>query len=189
MTKLTDEQKIGILTGVGNISEKDLKHLGIPSIKVGNIKDYCRELYPCETSLAHSWNTGLFESVAAQKTAKMIGDKVRFAIVPGAKIKLSPYCNEVTEDGYFSSLMSGTYMKAAVDAGINTGASGYYVSQYDVDWLDASPNKRILNEYLIQPYEVASEISGSDIIVSDNGVQSGAYKEICSYLQIGRAHV
>ena len=46
INKLTDGQKIRILTSLGSISGKDMKNLGIPTVKTGNMKDYERSVYP-----------------------------------------------------------------------------------------------------------------------------------------------
>ena len=46
ITKLTDGQKIRILAELGELSGKDMKNLGIPSMKAGNMKDYGRSRYP-----------------------------------------------------------------------------------------------------------------------------------------------
>ena len=93
ISKLSDEQKVRILTGVGNLSGKDLVILGIPKIKVANIKDYGRGLYPHANAVAHAWDDELWQDISREKTAEMLDDGVNFAIVPGAKIKLSPYTN------------------------------------------------------------------------------------------------
>lgn len=183
ITKLTEEQKVRILTGVGNISGTDMQLLGIPPLKAANMKDYCRDRYPHPVALARAWNTELWQSVALDKTVKMAEDNVNFAIAPGAKIKISPYRKEITEDPYLASVMSATCMKATVDAGIVTGASGYYVAEADSAWMDVSQNNRILNEYIISPYVKATEASGANVIVTDTRIPNEEYKNSCNYIQ------
>ncbi len=183
ITKLTDSQKIRILSGVGSISGKDMKNLGIPTLAVGNMKNYGRSIYPHTTSICHSWNTGLWSDVAKAKVKMMANEGIGFAIAPGAKIKLSPYRKETTEDPYLASLLSGAYMKAATDAGMRSGASGYYLTEADVRWLDASPNNRILNEYFAMPYAYASEISSSSCVVTDNRTPNYAYADSCEQIR------
>lgn len=182
ITKLTDEQKIRILTGFGNMS-KELKQLGIPQIKIANMKDYGKGLYPHPASLSHSWNTELWESVALDKALQMRDDGVSFAIASGAKIKLSPYRKELTEDPYLASRISSAYMRSATEGGIAAGASGYYVAELDADWMDKEPNERALNEYIVYPYLDAAKDSGADIIVTDARVPSETYKDSCAYVQ------
>jgi len=183
ITKLTDGQKIRILTTLGSISGKDMKNLGIPTIKMGNMKGYERQVYPHTTSISHAWNAGLWRDVAVAKIARMAEDDVRFAVAPGAKIKLSPYRKETTEDPYLASLLSGTYMKAAADAGMTVAASGYYVTECDALWMDETPNERILNEYVVRPYVRAKDMAPTSGIVTDVRVPGESYKGCCPYIQ------
>lgn len=181
--KLTDEQKIRILTGVGNISGNDMKLLGVPSLKVGNMKDYCTDQYPHAASLAHSWNKTLWENVANAKIVEMSKDDVNLFVAPGAKIKLSPYRKEITEDPYLASMISGAYMRATSEFGIVAGASKYYVAEADVAWMDKLPNDRILQEYIVKPYVDASQMSGIDTVITDARVPNEAYKDSGRYIQ------
>ena len=116
IVKLNDEQKIRILSGAGNISGKDMKNLGIPCIRTGNMKDCDRDLYPHSTSISHAWNTTLWREVSLQKTQKMAQGGVDFLVAPGAKIKLSPYRKEISEDPYLASAVSAAYLKAAASS-------------------------------------------------------------------------
>ena len=150
IAKLTDGQKIRIICGMGEISGKDMKNLGIPAIKLGNMKDYGRDLYPHATSISHAWNSGLWNRVASVKVRKMAEDGVGFAFAPGSKIKLSPYRKEVSEDPYLSSSLSGAYMSAATEASMTVGATGYYLTECEAEFMDAEPNKRILNDVTTQ---------------------------------------
>lgn len=183
IAELSDDQKIRILSGVGKISGKDMKNRGIPCIKVGNMKDFDRDLYPHTTSISHSWNTSLWSEVAAAKVNKMSKDGVDLFVAHGPKVKLSPYRKETTEDPYFSSVISAAYMKEAAARGMMTGASGYYVSESDVNWLDESPNERVLNQFVVAPYKKALEISGAQVLVTDSRKLNDKYKDTSTYIQ------
>ncbi len=183
ITKLTDEQKIRILTGAGSISGKDMKILGIPEIKAVRLKDIDRDVFPHVTSLAHAWNTDLWGSVALSKLSRLNDEQKPFAIVSGARIKLSPHRKEVSEDPYLASMLSASFIKAAGDAGIAVGASGYYITESDAEWLDKEPSERILNEYVVAPYMRACALGGSDIIMTDVRTPNEAYKDSCEYIQ------
>lgn len=183
INKLTLEQKIRILTNVGNISGKDMKILGIPNINVGNMSKYGRDVFPHAASLARAWNPDLWGSVAMAKTCEMIQDKVTFVTAPGARVKFSPYRKEPSEDPYLASVISGTYMKAAAKMGVSVAASGYYLTESDVKWMDEHPDERIINEFLVQPYQRASEIASSDMIMTDVRFPSENYANVCHYIQ------
>ncbi len=180
---LNDGQKIRILTGLGDLSGKDMKNLGIPTLRIGNMKDYARDVYPHTTSLSHAWNTGLWKDVASVKVNKLAEDGVQFAVAPGAKIKLSPYRKETTEDPYLAAALSGSYLSAATDAKMTVGASGYYVTECDAAWLDAEPDNRILNEYVARPYRMAKNMALGSGVVTDIRYPNKAYENTCEYIQ------
>ena len=183
IVKLNDEQKIRILSGAGNISGKDMKNLGIPCIRTGNMKDCDRDLYPHSTSISHAWNTTLWREVSLQKTQKMAQDGVDFLVAPGAKIKLSPYRKEISEDPYLASAVSAAYLKAAADYGAMVGASGYYITESDVEWLDEEPNDNVIRKYVVDPYKKASELSHGAAIITDMRLPSEEYKDTCESIQ------
>ena len=183
IAKLTDEQKIRILSGVSHISGKDMKNLGIPCVKSGNMKDYGRSVFPHTTSISHSWDTDLWSRIASAKAEKMAEKNVSFAIVPGAKIKLSPYRKETTEDPYLASLISAAYMKAASNAGLTTAASGYYVTESDTEWMDKEPDLRVLNEFITRPYARAQRLSSVNNVITDLRLSDTPYKDCCEYVR------
>ncbi len=182
ISKLTSEQKIRILTGVGNISGKDMRILGIPTLSAARIKSCMRDVYPHATSLSHSWNTELWEKVAGAKLSAMTAEGVNLAIMPGAKIKLSPYRKETTEDPYLASSLSGAYLRAAKNAGTMASAAGYYLTESDTEWMDEEPNERIFNEYIVSPYLRAAEIGGSSALMTDIRELSEKYGDTCTYM-------
>lgn len=183
ISKLTDEQKIRILTGVGDISGKDMKILGIPTVRTENMKDCQRDLYPHTTSISHAWDEGLWGSVASAKIAKMTSGGANFAIVPGARVKMSPYRKEATEDPYLASVLSGAYLNAATSAGMNACAAGYYVTESDTDWLDAQPNENVINQFIVEPYARAAELGGTSAKLTDMRRPNEAYHGICDFIR------
>ena len=182
ISKLTDEQKIRILTGVGNLAGKDLKILGIPFVKAEFLKDHGRDVYPHTTSVSRAWDPELWESIAKAKAKKMGEDGTNLAIVPGARIKVSPFRKEATEDPYLASVLSGSYMRGAAAGGLTAVASGFYVTESDTEWLDNEPNERVINEYLIAPYEKAAEFGGSTLKQIDRREIKEAYRDVCDYI-------
>ena len=183
ISRLTDGQKVRILTGVGDLSGKDLKILGIPRVKIGNIKDYGRDLYPHATALAHSWDTALWEQVAYEKTVMMLDDKVKVAIAPGAKIKLSPYRRENTEDPYLAEEMSAAYLRGVGRLGVIKVSAGLYVTEGDIDFMDEEPNERVINDFLIAPYLNARRKGKAEGIVTDSRIPNAKYADVSSYIQ------
>ena len=183
ITKLTDEQKIRILTGVGNISSSDMRSLDIPALKAVYMNDCRADKYPPASALARAWSPELWDAVAGDKVFAMANDNATFAIAPGAKIKFSPYSTQMSEDPYLASSLSASFATAAAGAGMSTGACGYCVTDADVEWMDRHPDMRVLNEYIVRPYRDVAEATGADTLITDSGVASNDYKGSCRYIQ------
>ena len=174
--KLTVSQKVRLLTSVGSLSGKDFKILGIEGVSVRNMKDYARDTIPSFAALSHSWSREVFYDTALARANMLLDDGAGFAIAPGAKIKLSPFRKEASEDPYLSSVFSEEHMRAAKDAGLLTGAAGYYLTAPELDWLDKLPSERVLNEMISRPYSRAIKNSGADGVITDERTVSEAYK-------------
>ncbi len=172
--ELTASQKARILTDIKYLSNKALKILGVPSIKIGNIKDYLRDVYPHATVLSHSWNRELWEKIAEDKLSDMARDGVNLVIVPGPKVKLSPYRRHISEDTYLAKEMSESFIRPAVENGFVTAISDCYIAESDAAFMDKIPNERAINEFLVLPYSEAAK-SGASLIISDAREPSEAY--------------
>ena len=183
ISKLAEYQKVRILTEAGNLSGKDMKILGIPKVKAAAMKDYGRDIYPNVTALAHAWDEELWHKVATEKTEMMLADGVNFVIAPGAKIKISPYRREVGEDPYHASVISGAHLRAAAECGARAAASGYYLTDSDVRWMDKEPSDRVINEFILSPFKRAARLGKSSAVVSDLREPCGAYRDSCRNLQ------
>ena len=167
IAQLTDSQRVRLLTGVGSLSGKDFKILGIRGAVARNMKDYGRDLFPHSAILSHSWNESLWYSVAEAKSDMLIKDGADLAIVPGAKIKLSPYRREITEDPYLASRFSASHARAAEKAGLSASLSGYYLTESDVEWMDNTPSARVIGEFVTKPYADAVTDGGATAIMTD----------------------
>ena len=180
ISKLSDSQKIRIVSNVGNLSGKDLKILGIPKIKTGYMNDYGREMYPHAANLAHSWDRDLWREITHAKLADMAADEVDCVISPGAKIKLSPYRKEPSEDAYFASVMSGIYSGTAENFGVISALSGYYLTEADVAWMDSSPSKRVINELIAAPFMKALKLGGARAVLTDTRTLTDEYMPVAN---------
>ena len=167
ISRLSDAQKIRILANVGVLSDKDFKMLGIPGVKSGYMKDYCREKYPHAACIAHSWNTSLWAEVADAKVEEMIKDDVNLFITPGARVKLSPYRKEVSEDSHLAYRFAVAHAGSVGRYGGMGAQSGFYLTEADTDWLDTLPSDRVIGEQLVYPYVKATATGGSRAVMTD----------------------
>ncbi|MBO7195904.1 MAG: glycoside hydrolase family 3 C-terminal domain-containing protein [Clostridia bacterium] len=184
ISKLSEAQKIRILSGVGNLSGKDMKILGIPSVRVGYMKDYAREKYPHAACLSHSWDPTLWQGVASAKLSEMLDDDVNLFITPGPRVKVSPYRKEMSEDSYLSYRMAATYASAVGNTGGVDLLSGYYLTEADVEWMDTHPNERVIDDQLISPYITALSTRSARALLTDTRTLPGEYSDIPGRMRI-----
>lgn len=179
ISKLSDSQKVYMLTSAGKLTGKDMKILGIPEIKSGDMKDYCRNLIPNSTALSHAWDKELWCKVSEQKSHQMINDNVNFALTNGPKIKFSPYRREISEDTHLATEFAKSMLKGAKNAGILAGSSGMSLTESDIEWMDVMPNERVINELLTYPF-VNSVINSEDCsLVGDLRSVDKTYQDSC----------
>ena len=178
ISKLSDIQKIRIIANLGNLSGKDFKILGIPSIKPGYMKDYSRGKYPHAVSLAHSWDSALWAEVASARAAEMAADGVDLFITPGPKTKISPYRKEMSEDSYLSYRMAAAQAASVGRYGGVGALSGYYLTEAESEWLDTNPSKRVINEEIVRPYAKALRAAGARVVLTDTRALQNEYADV-----------
>jgi len=176
LASLTDAQRVHILTDIHYLTNPACRALGIPEISVGSMKDYLRELYPHATALSHAWDTELWRDVAKDKLSAMRSERVNFAIVPGARIKLSPYRKEITEDPFLASSFSACHQMSATESGVVCGASGCYLTDPDLAFLDDEPNTRVIHEYVTKPYIDSVQAGRAEAVISSGRTLWGTYE-------------
>lgn len=179
---LSDDQKVRLLTGIGNLSSKEMKILGIPEMRFGDMKDYGRNIIPNATSLSNAWDVDLWKRVAEEKAATMLEDGLDLVLIPGPKIKLSPYRREISEDPYLASRFSEIHRKTAVALGATVAENGYYLTDPDVKWMDEHPNERVLGELVAMPYRESLTGGGVRAVVTDDRALREEYRESCRTL-------
>ena len=114
INQLSDKDKISILSDVRSLSYKEYKVLGIPEINVGFLDGFYGGGGISPSTLANSWDKKLFFDVASDAAKKMKAEGINLAIVPGAKIKITPSENAVSEDPLLSVNISSNLQHATV---------------------------------------------------------------------------
>ena len=150
--KLTDAQKILILSDIQSLSRRELKRFGLSPLKSGNVDDYLRSVYPRASVIANSFDDELIGSVASDIMSAMYKDGVELASLPSAKVKINPYKEALSEDPMLSSNVARAYLKAANAKGLAINMSECSIDNDDVVWMDKSPNKRAIEEHIVKPH-------------------------------------
>lgn len=174
--KLSEAQKILILSDISSLSRREFKRLGLPELKKGYVDEYALNVYPRSSILANSWDMELISAVAKDTMSSMYKDGVELAIIPSPKAKINPYRSALSEDPLLSSDISGEYVKSAKTEGVAMCLDGYSLENDELEWMDAEPDERVINEYITKPYFDALSHSEFGALMSGGNNVTGKYK-------------
>ena len=177
INRLTESQKILILTDIQSLSRREFKRLGLPALKTGNIDEYANNIYPCSVILANSWNKELWSSVASDLLWIMEKDGVELATLPSPKIKINPYRCALSEDPMLASDISREYLASAKARGMSSCLEGYSLERDELEWLDDEPNERVIREMVVKPYSDAVKDTDCSAIMTGSELGEGGYKK------------
>lgn len=149
--KLSEAQKISILSDVRKLSSEEYTKLGIPPFNISAVEEYCKDLYPSPASLSNSWNPGLIADLAFDMGVRMTGENINAAYVPSSVARLGIFDFALTEDPYLSAKISAEYLNSMSRAGIAPILDGALLDENDVASLDKTVNRKLLNEFVIRP--------------------------------------
>jgi beta-glucosidase len=155
--RLSEAQKIKILTDVRCLESDEYARLGVPTFKLSYVEGYKRELYPSPASLANSWNKKVISEVASDIAVGMSVDGASTVVVPSPVAKLNLNDIATTEDPYLSSKLTEEYLLAIGKTGMGVVVDGAYFDANDVSRLDKTVDERLINEFVIRPFKKATE--------------------------------
>ena len=175
--KLTESQKILILTDILSLSRREFKRLGLPALKAGELDEYAKDIYPSSAMLANSWNMELVYSVASDLLWNVEKDGVELATLPSPKVKINPCRRALSEDPKLASDIAREYLAAAKSRGISACFDGYSIERDETGWLDNEPSERVIREFVFKPYSDAVKDGECLAIVTDGNLGEDNYKE------------
>ncbi|KAI0034360.1 beta-glucosidase [Vararia minispora EC-137] len=177
LEKLTLEEAISLIAGVGFWRTVAVSRLGIPSLKVvsdgpngirGN--HFCMgcpaKCLPSATGLGATWDTDLIELVGL----KLLAEEAKLR---GASIALAPTCNiqrnplggrsfeSFSEDPFLSGSIAAAYTKGVQSGGIGVAIKHFVCNDKENDRMgqDSVVGERPLREIYLMPFMLAQKIA------------------------------
>ena len=175
---LTEKQKIRLLADLNCLSEVEYRSLGIPGVQFANFGDWCKQFFPSPVSLANSFDHELISSVCEDVYARMASEGVNCVTVPSAKLKINPSRYALSEDPLVCGKMAGEYIVAANKANISCALPDFSIRDDEAQWLDKTPDGRVLAEYIVKPHRYAGERGVCNGIFIDAGSTVPEYAEV-----------
>ena len=181
--KLSEREKLLILSDVKYLSDAVYSELGLPSIRLSDIEDFCDTEYPSPISLANSWDLSLVAQVADRLVRQAVADGDNLVNVPGPKPKINPYRAALSEDPYLAAAMSGEYLAAADRAGVSAAIGGFGLRSDEVEWLDKEPDCGFREDFFVKPYTAATKDTHVTTILTDPDLDIEGYKDFNTSLK------
>lgn len=174
--RLTEAQKVTLLTDLSCLSSREFKSLGLPELNIADVEKYTRGVYPNPSSLANSFDAGLVSRVAADAAFAAAADGTDILLTPPAKAKLEPYRTMLSEDPMLSSILAGAYVSSANSGGLSPCISDYCIRDSEVAWLDQKPDSRVVYNFAVKPNALAVSAGGA-AVMSSGIFDNAEYKE------------
>ena len=146
--KLSEAQKIKLLSDVRVLSTAEYTKFGIPMLSIESIYGYKTDVYPSPISLANSWNERIVGEVASDIAVSMSAEQINVAGILSPIPKLNMTDRAISEDPLLSAKISSAYMGSIGKTGIAVTLDDIFFDEQDVSCLDHTPNSRFLNEFV-----------------------------------------
>ncbi len=183
ISRLKDEDKVRILTDIRSLSDGERASLGLPNFALWNMRHMLRDSkYPSPQALANSWDNQLISELSGQLALSVTDPISNVIVTPSAKVRLSPYRNEMSEDIYLSQSLATEFARGAINAGASAAISGYYMTETDAEFMDIAPSKDVLREFVVQPFKNAVLDGQAAAIITDKRVLSDKYADVNAFL-------
>lgn len=154
ISRLTEAQKIRLLTDLHSLSDPELQSLGVPRVESASLReDGCT--YPSLVSLARSWEPSLLRKVSEILCRAQASKGSNHLLLPPAGSALYSDGIRFSEDSFLSGSMAGAVLAGANDVGVSATLTGYGFSRADAPHMDTPPSESLIYEHLTAPYTAA----------------------------------
>ena len=178
--RLSEAQKIKILTDVRSLANDEYANLGAPVFRLSNVEGYKHESYPSPRALANSWNLSVISSVASDMAKGMSTEGVNAVGVPSPVAKLNIVDHAISEDPFISSRVSSEYASAIGNSGAGIIIDGAYFDESDVSRLDKKPNSGLINEFVIRPIQNVAKNKNCNGFMASSDIDVKYYETVNS---------
>ena len=168
ISRLTEADKIRMLTDLNSLSGPDAARWGIPQVTCASTGDGClghtAEGLPAPALLARSWDVALMRETAAELTLRLAAKGVNHILLPPAASAITPDGVRLSEDPHLSGRLAGGMLEGSCEAGLTATQTGYGFTPADASCMDTPVSPRFLAEHVILPCKTAA-MSGFPIAI------------------------
>ena len=194
LKQLTLEEKIDLIGGVNDFYIREIKHAGIPALKMSDGPVGVRNYGPATTfggmGLAATWDLDLANRIGANigKDARARG--VHFMLGPGVNISRAPLTGRnfeyFGEDPFLASRTAAAYIKGMQEQGVSATIKHYMGNNQEFLRHDADSliDERTMHEIYLPTFELAVKDAHVGAIMDSYNLINGQHATQNSYLNI-----
>src|SRR6266853_4233109 len=185
LKQLSLEEKIDLIGGVNDFYIREIKHIGLPALKMADGPFGVRNYGPSTTfggiGLAASWDPDL-----AQRMGAVIGQDARargvhFMLGPGVNIYRAPMCGRnfeyFGEDPFLASRTAVAYIKGMQSQGVSASIKHFAGNnqEYNRHNIDSIIDERTLREIYLPTFEAAIKEAHVGAIMDSYNLTNGIH--------------
>lgn len=186
LSKMTIEEKVGMIGGVDDFYIRAYPRLGVPRLKMADGPIGVRNGGPATAmaggiSLAASWDPALAERVGSEIGHDARAKGVHFMLGPGVNIYRAPmngrnheYCGE---DPYLASRIVVGYIEGMQSQGVSSTIKHYIGnnSEFDRHNVDSIIDERTLREIYLPAFEAAVKEAHVGAVMDSYNLTNGSH--------------
>ena len=174
ISRLTEADKIRMLTDLNSLSGPDAESWGIPRVTCASLGDGClghtAEGLPAPALLARSWDVALMRETAAELTRRLAAKGVNHILLPPAASAITPDGVRLSEDPFLSGHLAGGVLEGTREAGLTSSLTGYGFTPADKPRMDDPPSPRFVAEHVTIPARTAAASGFPVAIMPEDGM-------------------
>ena len=158
--KLTEAQKLRLLTDIHSTEDPGLNALGVPRVCWRTAFAGRKAAYPSPSFLACSWDEELVGEVTEALCREALSSGNNHLVLPSPKPKLTPYGDALSEDPYLSARLSSAALTGALRTGASVSPEGYGFTPSERGDAEGDQAARFARTFLHVPFRTLSRVGG-----------------------------
>lgn len=188
VSKLTPQEKLSMLVGVGNFSTHAIPRLGVPGFKMTDGPFGVRpdsgvpvRVYAGGLSLAASFDTDMAKKVGVALGRDCRARDIHILLGPGMNILRAPFSGRnfeyFGEDPLLDGALASAYVQGLKSQGV-AGTIKHFVGndqEFDRDHISSEIDERTLREIYLKPFEIAVKQGGALCVMDSYNPVNGLH--------------
>src|SRR6266853_2665025 len=194
LKQLSLEEKIDLIGGVNDFYIREIKHIGLPALKMADgpfgVRNYGPSTAFGGIGLAASWDPDLAQRIGAVIGQDARARGVHFMLGPGVNIYRAPMCGRnfeyFGEDPFLSARTTVAYIKGMQSQGVSSTVKHYLGNnqEYDRHNIDSVIDERTMREIYMPAFEAAVKEAHVGAIMDSYNLTNGIHMSQNGYLNI-----